>query len=294
MKIIPVTRDNTADYVSYCRRHGAEHDESFLPNDAFAVTDAYPAYLLVSEGEVIGAIGLMRTQPYVDKGKVRLTIFHATRSEPEAYVLLLEAIRKDTEDLRFLYGFLPEAKSEARRCWEALGFEVERFAYLLAYHSDNVTSCSVPEGYRLMKLERTDEVGLRQLCDLWNRNYGHQPGFVGADPKHVVAWFDEPETIPGGTLLLMHGTTPVGTAWIARDDEDVTSADVSMLSVHPDYRGQGLGRWMLRNAVAVALRNDLSPVYLSVNAANETAAGLYLSEGFVKDKVMVCYTLDVS
>lgn len=66
-----------------------------------------------------------------------------------------------------------------------------------------------------------------------------------------------------------------------------------MLSVHPEYRGQGLGRLMLRAALGVALRQDLSPVYLSVNAENDSAVGLYLSEGFVKDIAMVCYTLAV-
>ncbi|MBU1049280.1 GNAT family N-acetyltransferase [Candidatus Bipolaricaulota bacterium] len=291
MRIARVSDDNTTAYVSYCQRYGAEHDESFLPNDAFVPTDDYPAYLLYSEGRVVGAVGLMRTQPYVGNGKVRLTILHSIQSESEAYALLLAAIREHTGDSNSVYGFLPEAKAEARRYWEALGFEVERFAYLLAYRSETVPDCSVPEEYHLTRLKKSDEVGICDLCNLWNRNYGHQPGFVGADPKRVVGWFDEPEYIPGGALLLLHDSTPVGTAWVGRDNEDADSADVSMLSVHPDYRGRGLGRLLLRKAVEVALSNDLSPVYLSVDAANASAVGLYLSEGFIKDKVMVCYTL---
>jgi ribosomal protein S18 acetylase RimI-like enzyme len=64
-----------------------------------------------------------------------------------------------------------------------------------------------------------------------------------------------------------------------------------MLSVIPDHRGRGLGRLMLRKAIAVALRNDLHPVYLSVNTRNDSAVRLYLSEGFTEMSVVVCYRL---
>ncbi len=291
MRIERVSEHNVAAYVGYCQRYGAEHDESFLPRGTFTPRDDYPAYLLFDGDDVAGAVGLMRTQPYVGNGKVRLTIFHSTKPEAEAYALLLAAIREHTKDLGFVYAFLPEDRIQTRNSWESLGFELERFAYLLAYGSKTMPACPIPEEYRLMRLEKSDENAIRDLCELWNRNYSHQLGFVGANPKRVAGWFDEPEFIPGGVLMLMHGTTAIGTAWVARDDDDTGSADVSMLSVHADYRGQGLGRLMLRKSVEAALHHDLSPVCLSVNAANDSAVGLYLSEGFVKKKVMVCYTL---
>ena len=291
MTIIPVTNENVATYIDYCRCHGAEHDESFLPSEAFVPTDDFPAYLLIAGDDVVGAVGLMRTEPYRSKGKARLTILHSVEPSTEAYAALLAAIRHHTDDLHSVYGFLPEAKANARQCWEDLGFDVERYAYALAYPSREIPDCVVPEGYALTGLLEDDETGIRELCELWNQNYGHQPGFVGATPERMVSWFGEDVNIPGGALLLRDGTTPVGTAYVSRDDVEESSADVAMLSVHPDYRGRGLGRLMIRKAVEVALRNDLSPVYLSVNAENDSAVKLYLSEGFVKELAMVCYTL---
>lgn len=293
MEISPVSLENVAEFVCYCRRYGPEHDESFLPDDTFVPTDEYPAYLLRARGEAVGGVGLMRTPPYRAKGKARLTIFHSAEQSPATYAALLTAIRQHTDDLSYVYGFLPEAKVRARQCWEDLGFVVERYAYLLAYLSREVSPAPVPEGYSLTALTQTDEIGIRELCDLWNRNYGQQPGFVGATPEDIVDSFNEAEHIPGGALLLRHGSLPVGTVHVIRDDVEQKSADVLMLSVHPDYRGRGLGRLMLRQALEAALRNDLSPVYLSVNAENASAVALYLAEGFTQDTAMVCYTLDV-
>ena len=293
MTIIPVTKENVADYIHYCRSHGAQHDESYLPDERFVPSEDFPAYLLMAGDDAVGAVGLMRTEPYRSKGKARLTILHSIDASTEAYGLLLAAIRPHTEDLHSVYGFLPEAKADVRQCWEDLDFAIERYAYLLAYRSQETPEYDTPEGFSLVGLSPDDETGVRELCDLWNRNYGHRPGFVGASPDRVLTWFEEETNIPGGALLLRQGIIPAGTSYVSQDDAEPTSAEISMLSVHPEYRGRGLGRLMLRKSVDVALRAGLSPVYLSVDAENDSAVGLYLSEGFVKDVAMVCYTLAV-
>lgn len=292
-KVTPVSMENVAEYVRYCGRYGAEHDDSFLPDDTFVPTDEYPAYLLLASDDAVGAVGLMCTQRSRELGHARLTILHAVEQSPAAYAPLLAAIRQHTHDLQSVYGFLPEAKAGARRSWEALGFVVERYVYWMAYLSHQVSPMPVPEGYSLTALTPADEAGIRELCDLWNRNYGGQLGFVGATPETIRTSFDGEDHIPGGVLLLRHGSTPVGTVHVCRETEP-KSAGVGMLSVHPDYRGRGLGRLLLRRAIEVALRNGLSPAYLSVNAANPSAVRLYRSVGFVEDTVMVCYTLAVS
>jgi mycothiol synthase len=294
MKMIQVSLENVKEFIHYCRRHGAEHDESFLPDEAFVPTDEYPAYLLTSEETVKGAVGLMCTPALRKRERARLTIFHSVEPSLEAYATMLPAILPHVRGLNDIYGFLPEAKTDIRRCWETLGFTLERYAYLLAYLSREVPQAIVPEGYDLVSLEWNDEAGIREFCGLWNRNYEHQPGFVGATPDYLRATFDdEREYVPGGVLLLRHGAQPVGTAHVFRDNEPGQAAEIGMLSVYPDYRGRGLGRLMLRKALEVAFHNGFHPVYLSVNAANESAVSLYLSEGFAEDSVMACYTLAV-
>ncbi|MCP6133269.1 GNAT family N-acetyltransferase, partial [Klebsiella pneumoniae] len=50
---------------------------------------------------------------------------------------------------------------------------------------------------------------------------------------------------------------------------------VAMLFVAPDYRGQGVGKRLLRYAVA-----ELNAERLDVNEQNTQALGFYLHEGF--------------
>ena len=49
---------------------------------------------------------------------------------------------------------------------------------------------------------------------------------------------------------------------------------------HPDYKRQGYGRILVREAMAALTEAGYSEVYLSVNGANEPALGLYRSFGF--------------
>jgi len=49
---------------------------------------------------------------------------------------------------------------------------------------------------------------------------------------------------------------------------------------HPDYKRQGYGRILVREAMAALTEAGYSEVYLSVNCANEPALGLYRSFGF--------------
>lgn len=49
---------------------------------------------------------------------------------------------------------------------------------------------------------------------------------------------------------------------------------------HPDYKRQGYGRILVREAMAALTEAGYSEVYLSVNCANEPALGLYHSLGF--------------
>jgi putative acetyltransferase len=67
-----------------------------------------------------------------------------------------------------------------------------------------------------------------------------------------------------------------------RDDEGqvagfigVTDSNIDALFVHPDWRGQGVGRRLIRHAV-----DDLKATSVDVNEQNGQALGFYLRMGF--------------
>lgn len=57
-------------------------------------------------------------------------------------------------------------------------------------------------------------------------------------------------------------------------------AHILNLTVSPKYRGQGLGRLLLRDFLGHCHSHALSRVYLEVRPSNDVARLLYVSEGF--------------
>ena len=55
----------------------------------------------------------------------------------------------------------------------------------------------------------------------------------------------------------------------------VAGGKVEMLFIHPDYRGQGIGKGLLRFAI-----DELNAECLDVNEQNPQAIGFYLKQGF--------------
>ena len=52
------------------------------------------------------------------------------------------------------------------------------------------------------------------------------------------------------------------------------------IAVHPDYRGQGIGRSLIEALEALCERKEYKRVILEVRKDNESARRLYLSRGF--------------
>jgi mycothiol synthase len=107
-----------------------------------------------------------------------------------------------------------------------------------------------------------------QLTPELARHVASLPGF---DPEQIIVL--EATADPG---------TPIGFAKCeGYDDPDGRLAGyISQLAVLPAWRGRGLGRELLRAAVAYLRRNGTGDVELAVEASNDAALHLYRSEGF--------------
>lgn len=60
----------------------------------------------------------------------------------------------------------------------------------------------------------------------------------------------------------------------------VDEAHLLNICIHPDIRGCGAGRYLLRHALAEAAHDGMVMMILEVRESNHGAAALYLSEGF--------------
>lgn len=292
LRVEPVRRDNLAQFIRYVAVHGADHDESYLPGAGFVPSGEHPAYVLLQDGEVAGAVALMRTPRYRKARRGRFSLFHCIDRAPQGYSMLLDAIQRHFDGLRSVYLFLPEARTAAAEAVLRLGFAVERYSYLMRLDKSSPAGLIVPKGLTLQSIRPSDRRSARLFADAINASFGELAGHIPMQANNVREWEGEDTYLEGGVALLLEGRHAIGTVAVTRDVDDRNAAEISALSVARERRGQGLGRLLLHHAVCFAAWRGLRPVFLSLNAENKKALRLYQTEGFVVTDTMVCYSRD--
>jgi mycothiol synthase len=292
LRVEQVRRDNLAQFIRYVTAHGSEHDDSYLPGAGYTPSPEHPGYVALQDGEVIGAASLMRTPQYLQARRGRFSVFHAIDPSLRAYSLLFNAIRRHFDGLDSVYLFLPEACKAAAEAVLQIGFTVERHSYVMKIDHANPTGLVVPEGLTLRTIRPGDEACFRLYADAINANFAELAGHLPMHPELLRDWMEEDTCLEDGIALLLQGSRAVGTVGVMRDSEDRRAGEISALSVAKDHRHRGLGRMLLRHAVCFATWRGLRPVFLSLNAENDTALRLYQSEGFVVTDTMVCFSRD--
>jgi len=81
-------------------------------------------------------------------------------------------------------------------------------------------------------------------------------------------------------LVAMAGEQAVGLAWAKVDASDPSIVNLYQMWVAPEARGQGLGRGLLREAIAWARARQAKAVQLAVTVDDSPAMRLYTREGF--------------
>jgi len=289
MRVEPVGRTNRNQFIEYCAKYGGEHDESYLPEDDFAVSPDQPSYLLLDGGRAVGAISLIRTENYVEARKGRFAVFHALDGSCAAYTQLYQAIGEHLGGLDKVYLFITGERAKVAAVLSELGFCPERSSYVLCSSRPERRSVDLEEGYRISVVGADDEASIEAFVEVRNRSFGDSAGYVEVTSSEVRSWYEEGTYVRGGISMLYEGEAPIGTVCCLQEEDSVWGV-IENLSVAAEYRGRGLGRQLLRHGINIAIEDGLTAMYLSVSGENDSAIGLYLSEGFELERTVVCYS----
>jgi ribosomal protein S18 acetylase RimI-like enzyme len=90
----------------------------------------------------------------------------------------------------------------------------------------------------------------------------------------------------GASIVLLDGETIVG---FVKIDIVTEGTYVHGVGVVPEYRGQGLARYILGTSLRRAAENHHEKMLLEVDVTNQAAVGLYQSLGFKTVKSSVSY-----
>jgi len=291
MKIKKVTDENRKKLIDYATKYGIEHDSSYLPGRDFEISKETPSYLLLEDDEVFGAVCLMRTKRFLSVNKGRFSIFHAKNGDPAAYRKLLEAIRPHMDDLQNVFMFIPEKNAGSAGILSDLGFEIERFSFVLERSEPALSEPVFPEGITVHPLDPTDQEGSRQFAACLNEEFKELAGHTTSTAEDVLTWFEDQGYIEDGMCLLKKGQEAIGTIALYRDMDAIEGGEIGAFGILEQYRGLDLGRNLLRYGINFLIEKDLKPSILSVNGDNRGAIRLYESEGFQLTESVVCYNL---
>ncbi len=290
-EIKPVSENNQAQFYDYCRSFAEEHDSSYIPGRDFQISSEHPSFLLLEDDVVIGAVSLMKTSRFLKIDKARFSIFHSRSGNLEAYSELLEAIRPHMKDVASVFLFIPEVRKETAAVLEELGFQVERYSFVLEHEGPALPAPDFPDGFVVHSLEPDDLEGAAQYADCLNAAFKHLAGHAPSTGEEVLSWFEDQSNLEGGICLLKKDEIPVGTISLAKDLDDLTQGEIMGFGIIPQYQGSGLGRSLFRYGFNFLLDKGFCPVVLSVNGENHNALRLYESEGFRLVESVVCYNL---
>jgi mycothiol synthase len=144
-----------------------------------------------------------------------------------------------------------------------------------------------PEGYRGRLFDRTRD--LDDWVRVFNAAFADHPTPLQLNAKLIGPTLEDPDTDDGDIVLVEETATGelVGFCNIdaaRREGTVAQTAELWGIGVRPDRQGRGLGRQLVRAGVERVHAMGIANVSLSVNARNESALGLYESEGFVRTR----------
>lgn len=294
MTIEKLTAERLGDFLSFCKAHRADIDDSYLYDEDlqdFAVDGSNPTCVVLQEDNIVGTASVLNSGYYQRGRKGRFRIFHVLpECDNNLYARLLDRIRPDVPALDELYLFVRNDNARMRAVLESIGFGIERYAYFMVREPAPVLQPAWEDGYVLRPLVFGQDEA--DYCHVRNLGFAQLKGSqTPVTPDEVVQMKDRDDYIDSGIFLLSHRQEPVGVVRTALDIHDGEQViNIGPLALVPDYQGRGLGRKLLCAALSFGQSIGLAKSVLSANVDNENAVRLYLSEGFHTVEAVVCYS----
>jgi ribosomal protein S18 acetylase RimI-like enzyme len=166
----------------------------------------------------------------------------------------------------------------ARRyvAWTERGVIMELEEMLLTGLQEWDRPVELPDGVEVLPLSACGSELL--LKRLYNECNADGPDFRRAGYLQVLALRAAPYHDAGGILVARADGRPVGFCIGRRRRPE--QGLVNGLAVHPEYRGRGIGRALLRSALMYLRTYGASEALIRVHPENHRGRALYESEGF--------------
>lgn len=156
------------------------------------------------------------------------------------------------------------------------GFAHRRNFWRMERPPGPIGSVRWPDGVSMRAFD-SSERALADFNDAYNRSFADHYHYVRSSLEQMRAGTKQAHFSPDGLALAHREGTCVG---FCRNARHGRPGEIAVLGVVPEARGIGLGRALLRWGVGWLEARGADPLFLMVDGENESALGLYRSEGF--------------
>lgn len=298
MRLAALSQADLSDFIKYCKSVRDQVDDSYLYEEdlrEFSPNEENPTYVVFDNENKMIAVASLIIDAYFRQGKRgRFRIFHSIIHQAEIYKMLLEAVLFHTQGLDKVFLFVDQKNQALGKELKQLGFDIERYSYVLERDDLPVTEPVFDGNYELkdFQFDRDEKDWMEVRNAGFAKLAGAETPITLEMVKKMAQWDDH---IEGGMKVLYHLDRPVG---IVRTSKEFGSGEytafLALLAVIPEYQGKGLGRELLRAGLSFAKNQGLEKAFISVNAENERAVELYLQEGFKEFQVKICYRYQIN
>jgi mycothiol synthase len=211
MRIEKVTLDKKYDFVNFCKKHRNTVDDSYLSNQELELfcPDYEHAYMIRDEQNgVIGAASLLMHDEYKKANKARFRILFSESSDPMVFQLLFTNILSHINLGDYIYIFTNESMLEHRKSLQRIGFDIERYVYVLERENLEILSSKFPNDYSLKTfIPGKDEL---VFCQVRNEGFKQLIGYTPITAVSVSQMIECDDYLDDGILFLYHKNKPVG------------------------------------------------------------------------------------
>lgn len=291
-RIMELTSENVQNFREFCKKYRGRVDDSYLYDEdlnSFEPNPDNPTFLYLEGGKVVAAASLI-IDDYNRRGnRARFRILYSEKDSRGIYDGIFHRILIHASDLEKVYIFVPTFNEVLMARMERLGFQRERYTYLMLREDDPVREVELPDGFSIKAFD--PERDIEEWCNVRNITFATVKGSETPINAQMVRGFAERnDYLSGGMIMLTYEGKAIGIVRGTRDEyEGKPIMNIGSVAILPEYQGRGLGRVLLREAVRFARRVGFSRTILSVNADNEGARKIYDREGFKEVEGVVCY-----
>jgi len=176
---------------------------------------------------------------------------------------------------------------------EQAGFAAVRRFWKLTKQNREIYEDDPPQGYQLRFFNIDQDE--KALTDLQNASFTGSWGFSPNTVNQINSKVRLTEWESDGILLLENLEKKiVGYNWTHRPKKTKSlTGYIGMTGIHPDLRGRGLGRYIVKAGITYLSSLKIPDIALEVDANNTSARELYLSLGFELLEETVWYELNL-